>query len=151
MKIDIQENSHANITFNNLVKVAVRGDHAYTVRYYLNNELAGEMNLGGGNWGGYEIVVGNWRIEFWQEDNLVFTYNHDLRDTNILVVTSFTRSSKGKIPSFMDLTNWINEIETTYGCKVYVYFAGSESFDLPFTTLKMNDDIDFKLMLEKQF
>jgi hypothetical protein len=101
MRIDIQENSHANITFNNLVKVAVRGDHAYTVRYYLNSELAGEMNLGGGNWGGYEIVVGNWRIEFWQEDNLVFTYNHDLRDTNILVVTSFTRSNKGKIPSFM--------------------------------------------------
>jgi hypothetical protein len=30
MKIDIQNNSHANITFNNLVKVAIRGEHSYT-------------------------------------------------------------------------------------------------------------------------
>lgn len=151
MKIDLQENSHVNITFNNLVKVAVRGEHSYTVKYFCNDEFAGEMNLGGGNWGGYELVIGNWRIEFWQDNVLIKTYTHDLREQNILIVTSFGLSPKGKLPDMSGLNTFINDIQSKYGCNTYVYFAGSEKFQTPFRTLKMNDDINFCMMLEKQF
>ena len=151
MKLEIQENSHANITFNTLAKVAVRGDHSYNVRWFLDNEFIGDMNLGGGNWGGFENKIGNWRVEFWQDENLVATHNNNLRDKNVLIVTSFGMSPKGKVPNMSNLNEFIVNIEEVYGCKVYVYFAGSEKFDVPFTTLKMNDDVDFELMIEKQF
>ena len=151
MKVDIQENSHANVTFNNLIKVAIRGEHSYTVKYYCNDEFAGEMNLGGGNWGGYEMVVGDWRIEFWQDDNLIKIYHHKLADKNILVITSFGLTNKGKIPNFTPINEWINEIENKYKCKIYIYFSGSETFDLPFATSKMNDNLNFDMIFEKQF
>ena len=60
-------------------------------------------------------------------------------------------SPKGKVPNMNNMNNFVNTVESTYGCKVYVYFAGSEKFDLPFTTLKMNDNVDFDLMIEIQF
>ena len=151
MKIDIQENSYANITFNNLIKVAIRGEHSYTVKYYCNDEFAGEMNLGGGNWGGYEMVVGDWRIEFWQDDNLIKIHHHKLADKNILIITSFGLTNKGKIPNFTSINEWSNEIENKYKCKIYIYFPGSETFDLPFATSKMNDNLNFDMIFEKQF
>lgn len=155
MKHNIQDNSHANITFNTLAKVAVRGDHSYTVKWYLDNEFVGEMNLGGGNWGGYENRIGNWRIEFWQDNNLVSTYHNDLKGENVLLITSFGINHKGKIADMSGvnsgINNFIDEVEHKYGCNVYVYFAGSEKFELPFRTLKMNDNIDFKIITEIQF
>jgi len=151
MKIDIQENSHANVTFNTLAKVAVRGDHSYNVRWYCDNELVGDMNLGGGNWGGFENKIGNWRVEFWQDDQLINSFDNNLQDKNVLIVTSFGLSPKGKVPNMIGLSDFISEHEKRYGCKIYVYFSGSEKFDLPFHTLKMNDDVDFNLMVEMKF
>lgn len=151
MKVEIQENSHANITLNTLAKVAVRGEHTYNVKWFLDNEFVGDMNLGGGNWGGFENKIGDWRIEFWQGDNLVTTFNNNLQGENVLIITSFGISPKGKVPNMSNLTNFINETESKYGCNVYVYFAGSEKFDLDFKVLRMNTDIDFVLMTEMQF
>ena len=150
MKHDIQENSHANITFNNLAKVAIRGDHSYNVKWFLDNDFIGDMILGSGNWGAFENKIGVWRIEFWQDDNLVSTYINTLDNENILVVASFEMSPKGKVPNMDKINTFVKVIESTYNCNVYIHFPGSEKFDLPFRTLKMNDHIDFKLMIETQ-
>jgi len=97
------------------------------------------------------MVVGDWRIEFWQDDNLIKIYHHKLADKNILVITSFGLTNKGKIPNFTPINEWINEIENKYKCKIYIYFSGSETFDLPFATSKMNDNLNFDMIFEKQF
>ena len=152
MKVDIQENSHANVTFNNLIKVAIRGEHSYTVKYYCNDEFAGEMNLGGGNWGGYEMVVGDWRIEFWQDHEKVSEFNNDLKDNPILIIADLPKPQPGKNLSTGKLINRAHEIQSQYECDVIFYFKGSEQYDLsPFKTLKMNDEYDFSLILEENY
>ena len=151
MKIEIQTNSHANITFNTLAKVAIKGNQSYLVKWFCDNVLVGEMDLNSGMWGGFENQIGNWRIEFYQNSSLVHTYYHNLLSTNILILPRFQSETRGKLPNLYNIQRHIEEIESKYGCVVYVFFVSSEKFDLGFKTLKMNDNIDFSLIIEKDF
>ena len=63
MKFDIQNNSHANITFNsNAVRVSIRGEHTYTVKWFCDDNFIGDMVLGGGNWGTYPLSIRSWLV-----------------------------------------------------------------------------------------
>lgn len=151
MKIEIQTNSHANVTFNTLAKVSIKGPHPYLVKWYCDDTFVGEMDLNSGMWGGFENQIGNWKIEFYQNSNLTHTYYHNLLSTNILILPKFQSETKGKLPNLYSVQRHIEEIESKYGCSVYVFFVNSEKFDLGFKTLKMNSNVNFSLIIEKEF
>ena len=120
MKFPLQNNSHSNISFTTNAKVSVRGEHSYTVKWFRDKEFIGDMNLGGGNWGAFPNEIGNWVIEFWQEDICVQSIDFNLEGKNILILPIFA-------------------------------FQRSENFDIDLKVLKMNDDLDFNIIIEKEF
>ena len=87
MYVDVRYESRANITFHNMAKVSIRGNQNYLVKWYYNDEFFGEMFLNGGTWGAYPMnEIGNWRVEFWQENRLIYTYTNILEKNNILIL-----------------------------------------------------------------
>jgi len=154
MKFDIRENSHANITFNGDSRVSIKGDFPYLVKWFCNDELIGEMVLYGGCWGSYTLKVGNWRIEFWEDDVMINVYDNNLTDSFILLSPQFTNLSPGKLLSSNQLSNLIDRINfltSQYGCNIICFIKNSERYSLPenIVTYKMNDDYNFKLMIEE--
>jgi hypothetical protein len=57
----------------------------------------------------------------------------------------------GKIPNMNVIQKYVEKIEQTYKCNVYVCFPQSEHFDTGLKVLKMNDDLDFSIIIEKEF
>lgn len=153
MKFNIQDNSHANISLNsNSVRVSIRGNHTYLVKWFCDNNFVGDMILGGGNWGTYPLSIGNWKIEFWQDDNLVGTYDNNLESSNILIIANSNPSSPGKNFNIDSLITRANEIKSKYKCNVVYYFKNSERFNLgDIPTLKMNDEYEFELIAEETY
>lgn len=153
MKFDIQNNSHANITFNsNAVRVSIRGEHTYTVKWFCDGNFIGDMVLGGGNWGTYPLSIGNWKIEFWQDNNLIGIYDNNLESTDILIIANFNQSTPGKNFNIDSLITRANEIKDKYKCNVVYYFKNSERFNLgDISTLKMNDEYKFELIVEETY
>lgn len=154
MKIDLQEQSHSNVTcFGHQSRVTIRGAHSYTVKWFLDDQYKGEMELGGGNWGSFPNEIGNWKIEYWQGENLVGIYSNDIEATDILIILNFPPSKPGKIFNIESyLLNKKNEIEDKYKCNVVFYFKGSEKYvlDESIRTLKLNDNYDeFSLIIEE--
>jgi hypothetical protein len=47
------------------------------------------------------------------------------------------------------MVSYISELRDKYKLIPYVYFKDSEKFVLPFKTLKMNENGDFVLIIEK--
>lgn len=148
MKLNLQNNSHANISFTNLVKVSIRGEHGYLVKWYRDENFIGQMELNGGTWGGFENEIGNWRLEFWQGENLVNSTTYNIENENILFIYNFN-TEKGKLPNINSMITYISELQDKYNFIPYVYFKGSEKYDLPFNTLKLNDFTDFIIIVEK--
>jgi hypothetical protein len=148
MKLNIQDNSHANVSFTNLVKVSIRGEHGYLVKWYRDENFIGQMELNGGTWGGFENEIGNWRLEFWQGENLVNSTTYNIENENILFIYNFN-TEKGKLPNINSMITYISELRDKYNFIPYVYFKGSEKYDLPFNTLKLNDFADFIIIVEK--
>lgn len=151
MKINLQENSHANITFTTSAKVSIRGEHGYIVKWFRDGEFIGDMNLNGGTWGAYPNEIGNWEIEFWQDNICVQSVSFNLEGKNILILPVFPFMKIGKITNINVLQNYINDIEKRYGCSAYICFNSSEHFDTGLKVLKMNDDLDFDIIIEKEF
>jgi len=148
MKLNIQDNSHANVSFTNLVKVSIRGEHGYLVKWYRDENFIGQMELNGGTWGGFENEIGNWRLEFWQGENLVNSTTYNIENENILFIYNFN-TEKGKLPNINSMITYISELRDKYNFIPYVYFKGSEKYDLSFNTLKLNDFADFIIIVEK--
>jgi len=148
MKLNIQDNSHANVSFTNLVKVSIRGEHGYLVKWYRDENFIGQMELNGGTWGGFENEIGNWRLEFWQGENLVNSTTYNIENKNILFIYNFN-TEKGKLPNINSMITYISELRDKYNFIPYVYFKGSEKYNLPFNTLKLNDFADFIIIVEK--
>lgn len=148
MKVNLQNNSHVNISFTNLVKVSVRGEHSYLVKWYRDDNFIGQMELHGGTWGGFENELGNWILEFWQGDSLINSIDFNLTNKNILFIYTFN-TEKGKLPDINSMIEYITELKNKYNFIPYVYFKGSEKYNIPFNTLKLNDSVDFDLILEK--
>ena len=151
MKFPLQNNSHSNISFTTNAKVSVRGEHSYTVKWFRDKEFIGDMNLGGGNWGAFPNEIGNWVIEFWQEDICVQSIDFNLEGKNILILPIFAFNKIGKSTNISILQKYVDKIEETYKCNVYICFQRSENFDIDLKVLKMNDDLDFNIIIEKEF
>jgi len=47
MKFNIQPDSHANITFNGDVRVSIKGEFPYLVKWFCDEVFIGEMFLNG--------------------------------------------------------------------------------------------------------
>lgn len=151
MKFDIQPNSHANITFNGTLRVSIKGDFQYLVKWFCDDDFIGEMFLNGGCWGSYNLEIGNWRIEFWDGDNLINHFNNNITNQHILISFNFSPNTPGKQPNIGGMVQKIKEIESKYNCKVICYFPNSETYTLPesIITYKMNDSYKFKTMVEE--
>jgi hypothetical protein len=148
-----QQEEAALITFNSgQVKVALKGNGMFLVRWYCDREYIGEYELKPGTWGAYPLKLGNWRIEFWENHEKVSEFNNDLKDNPILIIADLPKPQPGKNLSTGKLINRAHEIQSQYECDVVFYFKGSEQYDLsPFKTLKMNDEYDFSLILEENY
>lgn len=147
MRIHLDKDSSTNITFNNLSKVSINGDKGYLVKWFLDDAFYGEMYLNGGQWGAYPIGIGNWKIEFHSEKQVI-DYNLNLENKKVLFIYTFN-TDKGKLPDTREMIDYITQIKKVYNLLPYVYFKGSEKHNLPFPTLKLNDFIDFDLIIEK--
>jgi hypothetical protein len=147
MKIHLNIDCEANIIFNNEAKVILRGHESYLTKWFCDDEFIGEMNLNGGQWGAYPIKVGNWKIELHRDDK-IYNYELNLENRNVLFIYNF-QYIKGKLPDINEMVSYISELRDKYKLIPYVYFKDSEKFVLPFKTLKMNENGDFSLIIEK--
>jgi hypothetical protein len=147
MKIHLNIDCEANIIFNNAAKVILRGHESYLTKWFCDDEFIGEMNIGGGQWGAYPIKVGNWKIELHRDDK-IYNYELNLENRNVLFIYNF-QYLKGKLPDINEMVSYISELRDKYKFIPYVYFKDSEKFVLPFKTLKMNENGDFALIIEK--
>ena len=151
MKVQLLKNSHANITFNTNAKVTIRGEQSYLVKWYRDEEYIGEMEIGSGNWGAFPNEIGNWLIEFYQTNNLIKSINFNLYHKNILILPIFNTNKVGKNIDLNPLQKYIEHIEEKYKCNAYICFKHSERFDTGLKTIKMNDNLDFSIIIEQQF
>ena len=126
-------------------------DSSYLVKWFCDDEFIGEFELGSNNWGSFNLRLGIWRIEFWQNGRKVDEYVNELSNNDILIIIDFN-STPGKNLPINNLLERGNYIKQRFNCNVVFYFKGSEKYDLsPFKTLKMNDKYDFKLILEEKY
>jgi len=127
-------------------------DGTYTVKWFLNDEFRGQYDLGPGRWGAYPLELGNWRMEFWKAGSLSSEYDNNLSGENILIIAEFNNLQPGKNLPIGELINRAKNIKEQWGCEPILYFKGSERYNLsPFKTLKMNDEYDFKIILEENY
>ena len=147
MKIHLNIDCEANIIFNNDAKVILKGHESYLTKWFFDDEFVGEMNLSGGQWGAYPIKVGNWKIELHRDDK-IYKYELNLENRNVLFIYNF-QYLKGKLPDINEMDSYISELKDQYKFIPYVYFKASDKFVLPFKTLKMNENGDFSLIIEK--
>ena len=151
MKFNIQPDSHANITFNGDVRVSVKGEFPYLVKWFCDEVFIGEMFLNGGCWGAYGLQVGNWKVEFWIGEDLINTCDNNLTNQNILLVPKIILAHPGKHLELSKLIERVNYIKSVYGCQVVCYIPNSEHYSFPdsIITYKMNDNYNFKMMIEE--
>jgi hypothetical protein len=155
MKFQIENNSYAIINFKGSAQVDVHGG-SYLVKWYANEELVGEMNLSSGMWGAYPLEIADWRIEFWSEGELVKVAKDFIDNKTILILADFSSSYqdklKGKVLNITPLIEYLDDIQMKYKCNPYIYFKGSERYNLnPYPTLKLNDKVDFEMIYKKSF
>ena len=152
MYVDIRNESRANITFHNMAKVSIRGTQNYLVKWFYDDEFFCEMYLNGGTWGAYPMNdIGEWRIEFWQENRLIYTYKNMHEKNNILII--FDKSSDDFSEFVKNIKEYSNEIANKFNCNVYVFFKNSELCDFSehkAIPLRLNDHItNFKIIYNK--
>ena len=83
------------ITFNGgQAKVSgVDADGVHLVKWYCDGEFRGDYELGNGNWAAFPLSLGDWKIEFWKDDEMVDEYHNNLEmeDIQPLCTTSNTQ------------------------------------------------------------
>ena len=152
MFIDVTKDSSANITFNDMAKVSIRGDKSYNVLWYYNNELVHEFYLNSGTWAGIPMNgIGDWVIEFWDEGNLINTYHNTVNNKDILIIFNNGDNELGEFVK--RVKNYSNELISRLNINLYVFFKGSELCDFTDTRIKplrLNDKIDnFNMIYSK--
>lgn len=152
MYVDIRYESRANITFHNMAKVSIRGTQNYLVKWFYNNEFFGEMFLNSGNWGAYPMnEIGEWKIQFWQENRLIYTYKNILDKNNILIL--FENNGNDFAEFVKKIKEYSDEITNKHNCKTFIFFKNSELCDFTQNKcipLRLNDYInDFKIIYNK--
>lgn len=152
MFVEVRYNSKANITFHDMAKVSIRGDQNYLVKWYQNNEFFGEMFLNSGTWGAYPMLeIADWRIEFWQDGNLMYTYTNFLDKNDVLVI--FNNDGNSFSEFVEKIKEYSNNIVDKFGCNLYAFFKNSELCDFSndkVKPLRLNDRIEtFKIIYTK--
>lgn len=152
MFVEVRYNSKANITFHDMAKVSIRGDQNYLVKWYQNNEFFGEMFLNSGTWGAYPMLeIADWRIEFWQDGNLMYTYTNFLDKNDVLVI--FNNDGNSFSEFVEKVKEYSNNIVDKFGCNLYAFFKNSELCDFSndkVKPLRLNDRIEtFKIIYTK--
>jgi len=147
IKTHLNIDCEADIIFNNEAKVILRGHESYLIKWFCDEEFIGEMTLGGGQWGAYPIRIGNWKIELHREDK-IYKGELNLENKKILFIYNF-QYTKGKLPDVTEMITYVSELKDKYKFIPYVYFKDSEKYVLPFETLKLNENGDFSLIIEK--
>lgn len=147
----VEDSNFANITFNGGAKVTSLSESTYLVRWFLDGNFIGEMDIAPGCWASFPLEVGNWKVEFWREDQLVNTYDNNLQSNYILFAAKFPDNTPGKSIDIKKLEERIESIRTKYECKIVCYFSNSERYNLPETIIpfRLNDQYEFKLMIEE--
>jgi len=142
MRFNIVDRDTSIITFNSMAKVSLLSENTYTVKWFFDDNYVGEMILNPGTWGGYPVNFGNWKIEFWSEDNLINTYNNVLKDKDVLFIAEFD-NELGKLPDIGKLEKMVDNLKSKYGANIVIYFKNSEKFNFPHPRLKMNYKYNF--------
>ena len=155
MIIELNEKESVNLTFSEgSVKVAVYGGD-YLVKWYSEDEQIGEMMVKDFHWGAYphNDLINEWSIELWKPDGseMVLRQKLSIPNANILIIFNF-QNPMGKIPIYPIIDYCRSIMER--GANPYVFFHGSESFDLErygITPLRFNQDmsIGFSHIIEK--
>lgn len=154
MFVEVRYNSKANITFHDMAKVSIRGDQNYLVKWYQNDQFFGEMILNSGTWGAYPMLeIADWKIEFWQEGTLIYTYKNLLEKQDVLILFN---NDGNDFPEFVKkVKEYSNEIVNKFNCNLYAFFKNSELCDFTqdkFLPLRLNDKINsFKIIHTKTF
>ena len=137
-----------------MAKVSIRGGQNYLVKWYYNDEFFGDMFLNGGTWGAYPInEIGDWKIEFWQENRLIHIYKNTLERNDILIL--FHNNGDDFAEFVRKVKEYSDDIANKFKCNTYVFFKNSELCD--FTNhkaipLRLNDRISsFKTIYNKTF
>jgi hypothetical protein len=156
----IENGPDVNITFNNgtaRVSLGSQGDfESLLVKWFCDGNPIGEMDLPKLTWGSYNNHgISNWMIEFWNNGELISTFNNNLRDKQVLILAKFENSTPGKNYELSSLIEYANGLNRDYLCSVYVYFEGSERFDFSkesFLPLGINSEVsEFAMIIEKTF
>jgi hypothetical protein len=142
MRFSIVDNDISIITFNNNAKVSLLSERAYTVKWFCDDEYIGEMILNPGTWGAYPLNFGNWKIEYWLDNELINTYDNNLKGKDVLFITEFD-NVWGKLPDVTKLEKRIDELKNKYNTNIVAYFKNSERFRFTHPTLKMNNKYNF--------
>jgi len=152
MLINITNESTANITFNEMVKVAINGNDTYKVLWYYNGEFISEMLLPGGTWGAIPMdEVGNWVIEFRSDEDDSMVHKHELELNNMLIIYENTNLNLPNLAKEVKAhaTDLVNRLDID----LHVFFKGSELVNFEGTRVKplrLNDKINSFDMIYKK-
>lgn len=154
MYTDIVNKDVANVTLNGSLRVSLRGEKPYLIKWIGSEGVLGEMVVHPNTWGAFGLdKVDNYTFEFWDVDTgeLINTYVNDLTNQYVLIITSLSSSLiPGKLTDTSSLVELDKSLKQEFKCNPVFYFKNSEKYNLPnnLLTLKMNDKYDFKLMIE---
>ena len=123
-------------------------DKFYRIKLFIGDELKLERDMSPYTWVAFPLnAIEPSRIEFYDDENqLIDTYNNDLNEGNILLNVKFPLTFVGKNYDIGLLDNYVGELQHKYKCKIWVYFKGSEKYNLegkPYNPLRMNVDVPF--------
>lgn len=147
----VEDSNFANITFNGGAKVTSLSESTYLVKWFLDEIFIGEMDIAPGCWACFPLEIGNWKVEFWRQEQLINTYDNSLQGNYILFAAKFQDSVPGKSIDIKKLEDRVEIIQSKYGCKTVCYFPNSERYNLPETVVpfRLNDHYEFRLMIEE--
>jgi len=161
MKVNLIDSDYAHVNFANQAKVSIRAKEAraYNVRWHKAENTTseyvevGRMDLEGGRWGAYPARdIEQWKVEFWQGDDAIYTFENNLANKQVIVVA---KPKVGKTLDFEKIKKYCSNKVNEFNCDLFVFFKNSHQFDfsdLNFRPLRMNDNIpDMHFGIEKEF
>ena len=113
----VEDSNFANITFNGGSKVTSLSETTYLVKWFLDEIFIGEMDIAPGCWACFPLEIGNWKVEFWRQEQLINTYDNTLKDNYILFVAKFQDTAPGKSIDIKKLEDRVEIIQSKYECK----------------------------------
>ena len=144
---NIDEDNNASLTFSDGMMKVTMMNSELDVQWYKEQKLIGEMRISPNTWGGFphNNDLSDWRIEFYSTENPqspIHVSPYDIKGGNILVLP-VTKIGRGKVMDIHSLVDYCKSIQLK-GANVYVFFEGSELFDLEkygIKPLRLNQEV----------